>query len=259
MMGLDDVLGLFWFILPFLFLAAVYIMGQVARDIVRDRKELNRQILRYQNRLIEMHVKEVENIYRLIRGWRHDYHNHIQAMKAFLTSGTDTQAEHLEYLSKLDADLTGVDTLIRTGNVMADAMLNSKLSLAASKNIKITAKASLPKKFKISETELCVIIGNMLDNSIEACMNLPDKESRFIKVDIGIHKSMLYISVLNSVGDKVKKIGKRYISTKDSPDHGFGLLSIDKIVAKYDGFVNRQNEAGVFTTEIMLPLVRFDD
>jgi len=238
-----------------LFLAFVYIMGQVARDVVKDHKEINKRVLRYQNRLIETHVLEVENIYKQIRGWRHDYHNHIQTMKAFLTSDTDMQTEHLKYLNKLDADLAGVDTVIKTGNVMADAMLNSKMSLAASKNIKVEAKASLPKKFKISETELCVIIGNMLDNSIEACMKLPDKGSRFIQVDIGTHKSMLYISVFNAVGDdKVKKIGRRYISTKDSPEHGFGLLSIDKIVNKYDGFVNRQNEAGVFTTEIMLPL-----
>ena len=247
---------LLFLVIP-LFLAAVYILGQVARDIVKDRKEISRQMLRYQNRLINTHIKEVENIYKQIRGWRHDYHNHIQTMKAFLD--TDSKSEHLEYLSKLDADLTGIDVMVRTGNVMADAMLNSKLSLAASKNIKISVKASLPKKFRMSETELCVIIGNMLDNSIEACMNLPDKESRFIKVDIGTHKSMLYISVINSADGKIKKIGKRYISTKDSPEHGFGLLSIDKILAKYDGYVNRQNEAGVFTTEIMLPLTRFDD
>ena len=245
--------------LVFIFIIFLYILVLVLRDIVKHRSEVNKRVLRYQNRLIEMHVLEVENIYKQIRRWRHDYHNHIQTMKAFLISDTDTQAEHLDYLSTLDADLTGVDTVVKTGNVMADAMLNSKLSLAASKKIKVTAKASLPKKFKISETELCVIIGNMLDNSIEACMKMPDAESRFIQVDIGVHKSMIYISVLNAAGDRVKKIGRRYISTKDSPDHGFGLISIDKIVAKYDGFVNRQNEAGVFTTEIMLPLSRFDD
>jgi sensor histidine kinase YesM len=65
---------------------------------------------------------------------------------------------------------------------------------------------------------------------------------------------MLYISVSNSVGGEIKKSGKVYFSTKNSDFHGFGLMRIDRIAAKYDGYVNRQNEEGVFATEIMLPL-----
>jgi sensor histidine kinase regulating citrate/malate metabolism len=175
-------------------------------------------------------------------------------MKAFLTSNDDTTTEHLEYLGNLDADLTSVDTVVKTGNVMADAMLNSKLSLAASNNIKIDAKTALPKKIKISEIDLCVIMGNMLDNAIEACMKLPEGGGRFVRVDMGTHKSMLYISVSNSTDGAARMQGRRYISTKDSPSHGFGLMSIDRIAEKYGGFVNRQNESGVFSTEIMLPL-----
>jgi len=135
-------------------------------------------------------------------------------------------------------------------------MLNSKLSLAAAKNINITVKAALPQKFRISETELCVIIGNMLDNSIEACMKLPDETDRFIRVDIGAHKSMFFISVVNSTDGIVRKQGSNYISTKDfsSREIGLGLMSIDRIVAKYGGFINRQNEPDLFTTEIMFPL-----
>ena len=93
-----------------------------------------------------------------------------------------------------------------------------------------------------------------MDNAIEACMKQPDENSRFIKVFLCTHKSMLYIGVFNTASGEVKKIGKTYISTKESPSHGFGLMRIDRIAAKYGGFVNRQNEKGVFATEIMLPL-----
>jgi sensor histidine kinase regulating citrate/malate metabolism len=214
---------------------------------------VDKRVAALQKDLIEKHVTEVENIYKQMRGWRHDYHNHIQTMKAFLISG-NSEAEHLEYLGKLDEDLTSVDTVIKTGNVMADAILNSKLSLAVSKKISVTAKAALPQEFKISEIDLCVIIGNMLDNAIEACLKLADESERFIRVFIGTHKSMLYVSVFNSSGGEVKKSGRSYISTKDSPSHGFGLMRIDRIAAKYGGFVNRQNESGVFATEVMFPL-----
>ena len=204
------------------------------------------------NELILKHFDEVQNIYSQMRGWRHDYHNHIQAMKAFLALGQE--AELAAYLNKLDADLTSVDTVLKTGNVMVDAILNSKLSLAMARQISVNAKATVPKELSIAETDLCVIIGNLLDNAMEACAKLEDENSRFIRVYIGKVKEMLYISVSNSVGGKVKKLGKVYLTTKIFQKHGMGLARIDRITEKYGGFVNRQDEAGVFATEITLPL-----
>jgi len=213
---------------------------------------VDRRIAAYQNDLVMKHYDEVQNMYRQMRGWRHDYHSHIQTMKAFLASGN--AAEHLEYLGKLDSDLTSVDTVVKTGNVMVDAILNSKLSLSSSKKIKTTTKIAVPPKLAVSEIDLCVVIGNMLDNAIEACLRLPEESERFIRVYIGTHKSMLYVSVFNASGGETKKSGDRYISTKNSPSHGFGLMRMDKIAAKYGGYVNRQNEPGVFATEMMFPI-----
>lgn len=192
----------------------------------------------------------MQNIYKTMRGWRHDYHNHIQTLLALSGDAEKTR----EYLLNLNGDLTAVDTVIKTGNVMVDAILNSKLSLIKSKQIAVKAKAVVPAELQVSEIDLCVIIGNLLDNAMEACLHQPETEDRFIRVFIGVMKGQLYVSVTNSVGGRVKKSGKSYLSTKDSPSHGFGLMRVDKIVAKYQGFVNRQNEDGVFATEIMLPL-----
>lgn len=211
-----------------------------------------KRIATYQNNLIARHCVEVQNIYKQMRGWRHDYHNHIQTMKAHLVLGQTN--ELLEYLGKLDNDLTSVDTVIKTGNVMVDAILNSKISLALSRKIKVNAKAIVPKELKISEIDLCVIIGNLLDNAMEACLKQPGEEDRFIRVYIGILKEQLYISVSNSVDGQIIKNGKTYLSTKNSVSHGYGLLRIDKIVEKYSGYLNRQDEEGVFATEVMLPL-----
>jgi sensor histidine kinase regulating citrate/malate metabolism len=187
-----------------------------------------------------------------MRGWRHDYHNHIQAMKAHLV--LDQTHELSEYLGKLDIDLTSVDTVLKTGNVMVDAILNSKISLAVSRKINVNAKATVPKELKISEIDLCVIIGNLLDNAMEACLKQSKESDRFIRVYIGKLKEQLYISVSNSVGGEIKKSSKTYLSTKDSATHGFCLMRVDRIAEKYNGYVNRQNEEGVFATEILLPL-----
>ena len=213
-------------------------------------KAIDRRVAAYQNDLIAKHCDEVEHIYRQMRGWRHDYHNHIQAMLALM----DNPEELRNYLWKLNDDLTTVDTVLKTGNVMVDAILNSKLSLIKSKNIAVNAKATVPQKLQISEIDLCAIIGNLLDNAMEACLRQPETEARFIRVYIGLLKKQLYICVTNSVSGTVKKAGKSYLSTKNSDSHGFGLMRIDTLAEKYGGYVNRQSEEGAFATEVMLPL-----
>ena len=88
-------------------------------------KLIDKRLASYQQELIETHYREVDNMYRQIRGWRHDYRNHIQTMKAYAAAG-DWEAIK-QYLDLLDEDLTTVDTVIKTGNAMTDAILNSKI------------------------------------------------------------------------------------------------------------------------------------
>ena len=232
---------------------AVLILAAVLAFVIRWAigRYSEKKLESYQNDLLEKHYNEVENMYRQMRGWRHDYKNHIAAMKIHLENRNYELLGN--YLNELNKDLTTVDTVLKTGNVMADAILNSKLSLAKSKDIAVDATASVPEKIRVSDTDLCVIIGNLLDNAIEACCKFDDIDKRFIRVYIGLLKHQLYISVSNSVGGELKKDGKTYMTTKNE-NHGFGLKRIDKIVSKYGGYINRQDETDVFATEIMLPL-----
>lgn len=213
-------------------------------------KLIDRKIYEYQSELINKHCEEVQNIYKTMRGWKHDYHNHIQTLLALC----DDKERTKEYLWKLNDDLSSVDTVIKTGNVMIDAILNSKISLIKSKGIKVNAKAIVPAELAVSEIDLCTVIGNLLDNAMEAVMYQTEGNDRFIRVFIGILKEQLYISVYNSTCGELKKKRNTYLSTKGDENHGFGLVSVDRIVKKYSGFINRQNEEGVFATEIMLPL-----
>ncbi len=215
-------------------------------------KAADNRIGAYQSDLMEKHFEEVENMYRQTRGWRHDYRNHIQTMKAYLALNETEKLKN--YLDELDTDLNTVDTVIKTGNVMIDAILNSKISLAKSKNIKVDAKAIVPKELNMSEVDLSIIIGNLMDNAIEACMKVESESDRFIRVYIDILKGQLYIYVMNSVNEQLNRIGKTYISTKNSRDHGFGLMRMDKVVEKHHGYLERQDEEGVFATEVMLPM-----
>ena len=212
---------------------------------------VNHRLSRFQNDLVNRHYDEVNTMYRKMRGWRHDYHNHIQTLKAYMS--LEQYDETMQYLNRLDDDLTCVDTLLKTGNVMVDAILNSKLTLIQEQNIRVDATAAVPEDISISGIDLSVIIGNLLDNAMEACMKLPDKE-RFIRIYIDIIKKQLYISVTNSMPEEPMKLDERFHSSKGD-SHGFGLLRIDSIVEKHGGYVNRKTDIGIFSTEIMLPLI----
>lgn len=213
-------------------------------------KQIDKRIAAYQRELIETHYQEVENMYRQIRGWRHDYRNHIQMMKVLAANGDMNGIK--EYLDKLDTDLNTVDTVVKTGNAMADAILNSKISLAKSKNIAVHVDAHIPVKLKMSELDLCCIIGNLFDNAIEASMKLPEEE-RLIRVYMDMKGTQLYISFTNfTAGGKLNKVGKGFRTSKGE-GHGFGLVRIDTIVERLEGYLSRNSEEGAFTTEILIP------
>ncbi len=213
-------------------------------------KRIDRKVAAYQRELTETHYAEVENMYRQIRGWRHDYRNHIQTMKAYAAAG-DMDAIR-RYLDELDTDLNTVDTVVKTGNPMTDAILNSKLSLAKSRGIATRADARIPVKLGVPELDLCCIIGNLMDNAIEASAELPE-EKRLIRVYMDMKGAQLYISVTNfTAGGKLPKLAGRFRSTRGA-DRGLGLVRVDAIVERLGGYLTRNSEEGAFTTEILLP------
>ncbi len=214
------------------------------------RKKDDERVSLYQKELIETHYAEVENMYKKMRGWRHDYRNHIQILKSYAKTGDLDSIKN--YLNELDTDLNTVDMVVKTGNPMADAILNSKITLANSKDIKVHADAHIPLALTTPDIDLCVIIGNLFDNAIEASLKLP-KEERLIRIYMDMKNTQLYISFTNfTAGGKMKKHGRIFGTTKGE-GHGLGLLRIDSVVDRLGGYLSRNSEDGAFTTEILLP------
>lgn len=133
-----------------LFLLIIYLLYRIL-DRIYDRR-----VAAYQNKLLQNEVDEVHNIYLTMRGWRHDYHNHMQSVKAYLAM--DNLEEAQAYLDALEQDLDDINLLFNTGNINADAILNSKISLAIKKGIQVDYKAVVPKRLAVSDIDLCVIL-----------------------------------------------------------------------------------------------------
>jgi len=217
-------------------------------------KKFEEKTIAYQNKLLEKQVQEIQNIYLTMRGWRHDYHNHLQAMKAYVEMDQYDQLDN--YLHLLEEDLDQVNQLIESGNVHMDAILNSKISLAIVKGIQVDYSANCPPLLTVSNIDLCALLGNLLDNAVEACekqMSENNLEQPFMRIYIGLFKKQLYLSVTNSTNEIIRKVDSDFISKKRG-NHGHGLKRIHLVVEKYEGYINQQNEPGVFVTEILLPL-----
>ena len=135
---------------------------------------------------------------------------------------------------------------------MTDAILNSKISLARSKNIPVKADAHVPVALTTPAIDLSIILGNLFDNAIEASLALPEGK-RMIRVYMDMKNTQLYLSFTNFTANKKRrKLNGRFSTTKGQ-GHGFGLLRIDKLVEQHGGYLSRNSEDGAFTTEILLP------
>ena len=203
--------------------------------------------------LQSQYYEEVNTLYENMRGWSHDYKNHLQALKGFVSL---SQYEALEnYLEEIDDVTSAMDYLIKTDNTLLDSIVNMKVSYAKSEEVDVDISINLPREIKISDTDLCSLLGNLLDNSLEACQRIyKGNAHRFIFLRIEEVRGDLGIRIRNSCENMLNLDGNRLLTTKKGRNHGIGLRQIDYIVKKYGGYLSREVEDSAFETVIRIPL-----
>ena len=214
------------------------------------RKKTYLKLVEYQTEQSEKHLNEVRSIHKEMRGYKHDFHHHLQTLKGQLEAGEVDRA--LAYIEQLDNQLMNVDTLLKTGNVSLDAILSAKIAQAKAENIVVNVKANVPDALTISGLELSIVVGNLLDNAIEACGTVTGE--RFIRIFISMKGNMLYFSMLNAAGAKREKTGSLF-ATHKTGIHGFGLRRAETILEEHGGWVKYNSEDGAFTSEFLVPAI----
>lgn len=207
---------------------------------------IKKKVTAFEQELLQKYYAEVESMYTKMRGWRHDYRHHIQTLKVHASKGEMDEVQ--KYLDMLDDDLTNVEAVVRTGNRITDAILNSKLSLAREKQITVKAETNIPVQLSIPELDLCIVIGNLLDNAMEACMELPP-DRRLIRIYMEMKGNYLYLALTNTAAGTKKE----HFGTTKGKGHGLGLGRVDEVVKKHGGYLTRASEDEAFSTEVLLP------
>ena len=208
------------------------------------------KLVEMQEKQTKHHLDEVRSIYNEMRGYKHDFHHHLQALKGQLEAGETDRA--IAYIEQLDKSLQSVDTLLKTGNVTMDAILSAKIAQVKAEGIAVTVEANIPDRLTLTDLELSIVIGNLLDNAIEACREAG--EEKFIRLSIRMKGKMMYFYMLNSAGGKKVKVGSLF-QTGKSGAHGFGLHRAEAILESHGGWVKYNSEDGAFTSEFLVPVV----
>ncbi len=229
--------------------------------VVLNQEKQRRVIMEQQIKGLQNHVTEMERVYSGIRGMRHDIKNQMAVVMQLveqIKNKEDISTEWNRYLLELNRSIDRLELQFRTGNVVADAILNMKFHEAKSKmeNIRIEVDNLIfPKDLKIESYDLAVILCNALDNAIEACEKMSFDEERFLCASSFQNGKMFFLKFENSFSGKIKiEKGAEFPTTgkKDKELHGIGFYNMKLSVQKYYGALDWEIEGEVFQLTVMM-------
>ena len=222
----------------------VLIVYYLLKPIVSNLYKRQLELAEIKNNMLKNSLNETEQSFELWKKSIHDYKNNIIALTQLAEEGNIDEIK--AYLKEENKLLDNRMFYIKTGNSVADAIINTKCNMAKNKGIKYSINAVLEEKNSISSVDLASILGNLLDNAIEACENECDP---YIEININKQKSFLIINISNRfTGDFSNKTKK-----KDTYYHGIGLRSVNRIVKKYDGQFSITRDKDMISTKILIP------
>ena len=187
--------------------------------------------------------------YRQSERLRHDMKNHIIALTALSRNKEWEKIE--DYLKNMEGVILDAGGDL-TGNKAVDALLYQKRKQAEGEDIKWECDMQMPKGCCINEFDLCVLMGNILDNALEACGRMQKDENRFINIQARTVKKCFLIEVKNSM-DRTEKFTEGFTNKDDSQEHGIGLLNVGDVVNRYNGAVHKEAGKGIFVISILMP------
>ena len=180
----------------------------------------------------------------------HDLHNHIEAIYQCLTQGDITEA--VRYCEDLRTPVREISQTVWTGDKAIDCLINSKMALAEQNNIRTKVNIEYPHNTNIRNADLTAILGNLLDNALEASVKAPDP-LRFLSLTIRRINDMLIIKVENGYSDTPSQENGHLLTSKaDKVFHGWGLKSVESAADRYEGTVNTEYKDGVFKSVVTL-------
>lgn len=186
-----------------------------------------------------------------VRSIRHDLRHFVGTIKQMSEEGHYKELNKLldEYGEK--ADLAPLPVFCE--NVVANSILGYYSLRLRERGIPFHCACQISKQLSVSDGDLCIVLGNALENAMEACEKLENPKAKYVSVETRSMNGKLLIKIENPYNGGLNQLDGRYISSKDSEHHGIGLQNIKKVVNSYGGFVKMEHSQTTFTLMVAFP------
>lgn len=189
--------------------------------------------------------------YEELKEFRHDFKNRMVVIEQLINENKYNRL--LDYTKLITEKLEKTNVYSSSGKLAIDSVMNYKLSRAVESGVDVQCEVIIPETLRVDEDDIVVILGNLLDNALEATLRLVD--NRYIYVDIQYDKGTLLIHVENTYDSVVyQDKGKLLTRKEDINLHGIGLQSVNTVVEKYNGKVDIEKDKDKFVVDVMLYL-----
>lgn len=233
--------------------AVVYVLGfyYMVRLLEKESQMQKLRLLHEQTQNQMQLYQSMKKRYEQQRRFSHDYKNQLNCIQGMLENGRTKEAA--EYISGLTGSLRYNEMCVNTEHAVVNVMLNQKYQEAYDKGIVMTIVSGDLSGLTISEEDIVTLLGNLLDNAIEACEKLT--ENKVIQFKMVLEEDQLVLSIRNPVKDAVQIKDKQIVTSKqDKFRHGIGLLNVDSVIRKNNGTSVLKCENGWFSFAAMIPL-----
>ncbi len=240
------------YLIGWIFTGIIYVVLYVACTFISNHtntlfgviEQKAKETKSYENQLEIMKESEYK-----VHALRHDMKHHLQGIYAMAQK--EENQDVLRYLEQMQNSLVNPKEYVKTGNQKKDAILNYMLSRAEQQNITIEKHVKVSKKIAIEAYELNIILGNLLENALEAANESFEK---YLYLRIVENKGILMLQIKNTHSGKLVTYGDRLLSTKKGEKHGYGLINVKNIVENHNGNMNVSYDEKEFQVEITLYL-----
>lgn len=211
-------------------------------------EKMEKALLLQQNMAYAKQLEVITQSQENLKAFRHDVKNHVLSLKSLIEDNNNHEAS--EYLESIIDSIDNSIEFSKSGNAEIDSILNYKLNQAVSFGIKTNIAVNVPEKLNIRPFDLSVVLGNLLDNAIEAARYC---ERKLIKITAELDRNVLYINVSNTFDGKLKYEGSKLITTKeDKQNHGMGLGNVQQSLEKYNGAMEIHHRDKMFYVDVLI-------
>ncbi|MDR7856822.1 GHKL domain-containing protein [Tissierella sp.] len=231
------------------------IYSTTKKKIYQDQQEIIWKVKEEEFHKKDFYINSMNDILQTIRSQRHDLNNYLGTLYGLISLGDFEDAKR--YIKKINGRISNMNSIIETNHPVITALISMKKNKAFDDGIEMKFDINLPKELPFDFVDLSIILGNLLDNAIEACRLIAMDFERIINVFISYDNDYLTIQIDNPKDESIKlekeKLLGRFTTKEDHENHGMGLGNVEFIVKQYNGSMNIEDLGDEFIVNIGLP------